>query len=60
MPWTKKQKGLWGAAYGNKKKGKGKPSYVPTSMWNQSMGKLKEYLKEPTKKSKGKKKRKKK
>lgn len=41
---SKKQKALFGASYGAKKKGKKKPSYVPMSMWEQSLPKLKEWV----------------
>lgn len=41
---SKSSKGSWGAAYGAKKKGKKKPSYVPMSMWEQSLPKLKEWV----------------
>lgn len=41
---SKKQKALFGATYGAKKKGKKKPSYVPMSMWEQSLSKLKEWV----------------
>ncbi len=48
---SKRERGLFGAAYGAKKKGKGKPSYVPSSLWSQSMPIMSMHLKE----SKGKK-----
>jgi hypothetical protein len=41
-----KQRGLFGAAYGAKKKGKGKPSYVPKSLFNEPMETLGMHLKE--------------
>jgi hypothetical protein len=43
---SKKEQGLFGAAYGAKKKGKKKPSYVPSSLWGQPMAILKMHLKE--------------
>lgn len=43
---SKKQKGLYGAAYGAKKKGKPKPSYVPESLWRVKQQILKAHLKE--------------
>ncbi len=48
---SKKQRGLFGAAYGAKKKRKKKPGYVPMSLWNQPMKILGAHLEE----SKGKK-----
>lgn len=43
---SKKQKGLFGAAYGAKKAGKSKPSYVPESLWRVSQQTMKAHLKE--------------
>lgn len=43
---SKKQEGLFGAAYGVKKKGKRKPAYVPESLWSQSMPIMSMHLKE--------------
>jgi len=40
---SKKQRNLWGAAYGAKKSGKKKPPYVPTSMWKQPMSTMREF-----------------
>lgn len=51
---SKKEQHLWGSAYGAKKAGKSKPSYVPTSIWNQPMDTMMEFASE-VKKSKRKK-----
>lgn len=41
-----KQQGLFGGAYGAKKKRKGKPHYVPKSLWKEPMSVLGMHLEE--------------
>lgn len=48
---SERERGLYGAAYGAKKAGKPKPSYVPQSIWDLSLDVLSFHLEE----SKGKK-----
>lgn len=52
---SKKQRNLWGAAYGAKKGGRKKPPYVPSSMWKQPMTTMREFTVKKKKKNKGKK-----
>jgi len=60
MPWSKKQIGAIGSAYGAKKSGKGKSSKTPASIWAIPMGKMGEMLHEGVKDKKSKKVRKRK
>lgn len=57
MPWSKKQIGAIGSAYGAKKAGKGKPAKTPVGIWAIPMGQQGEMLHEGVKKSRKKKKK---
>ena len=52
MPWSRKQIGAFGSAYGAKKKGKSKPRKTPSSVWKMSVNELSKALHEGVKRKK--------